>query len=307
MVFILVYQENSKMKRVLKLLTLIVILTQASCLRLDPMLFNPIGDIESYQLDDYVGDYDSFFSLDSSYDIPDSLVTIFTLPTSTERAIYAVYIGDPERIATDTVILYNHGNYGHMDVYWQRAKLLANAGGKNRFGVLMIDYSGFGLSEGDPSEENMYEDVNNAIEWLVSKGLSEDRFIVYGFSLGSAPTCKLTSEPRSLSPSKIILEAPFASSEVMVQDGSQLDMPGSYITNLNINNADLIATIQQPLLWIHGEVDDFVNIGHGELVYSNHHGEYKIAIRIPNANHSTCPQTMGYLLYNNEILSFIER
>ncbi len=270
------------------------------------MLFNPYSDITEYQLDDYVGEYDDFFSLDSSYDIPDSLVTLFTLPTSTERDIYAVYIGDQDAIATDTVFLYNHGNTGHMDLYWQRAKLLANVGGKNRFGVLMIDYSGFGLSEGDPTEENLYEDVNNAILWLEDMGLSSDRFMMYGFSLGTAPTCELTSNPRSLSPNKIMLEAPFASAEVMVQDGSQLSMPGSFITNLAIDNAEEIKNIQQPLLWFHGEEDDFVNIGHGELVYENHSGDYKIAVRIPGANHGTCPQTLGFENYKSQILTFLE-
>ena len=37
-----------------------------------------------------------------------------------------------------------------MDFYWQRAKLLANVGGKNRFGVMYLDYRGYGLSEGVP-------------------------------------------------------------------------------------------------------------------------------------------------------------
>lgn len=278
----------------------------SACLRLDPMLFNPIDSISEYELDGYVGDYDSFFALDESYDIPDSLITIFTLPTSTERDIYAIYIGEPSQISTDTVILYNHGNYGHMDVYWQRIKLLANVGGKNRFGVLMIDYSGFGLSEGTANEESMYEDVNNAILWLEEKGLTNDRFIVYGFSLGTAPSCELTSSPRSLNPKKIILEAPFASASVMVQDGSQLAMPGTFITSLTIDNAEKIKEIQQPLLWIHGEDDDFVNIGHGELVYGNHSGDYKIAIRVPEAGHSTIPQTVGFEIYSQRILEFIE-
>ncbi|MBK6837953.1 MAG: hypothetical protein IPG90_06520 [Bacteroidetes bacterium] len=30
-----------------------------------------------------------------------------------------------------------------MDFYWPRAKLLANTGWKNRFGVMMIDYRGW--------------------------------------------------------------------------------------------------------------------------------------------------------------------
>lgn len=268
------------------------------------MLFNP-HEVTAYELEGYVGDYSSFFQLDSSYDIPDSLVTLFTLPTSTERDIYAVYIGDQNKISTDTVILYNHGNFGHMDVYWQRIKLLANVGGKNRFGILMIDYSGFGMSEGTPNETNMYEDVSNAIDWLEENGLTNDRFMMYGFSLGTAPTCELTSKPRGLSPSKIMLEAPFASSDVMVQDGSQLSMPGSFITSVVIDNAEEIKNVSQPLLWLHGEEDSFVNIGHGELVYANHNGSYKTAVRIPGAEHSNCPQTLGFENYSEIVLEFI--
>jgi pimeloyl-ACP methyl ester carboxylesterase len=290
----------------LSYISVIVLISMSSCLRLDSMVFNPY-ETDEYELDDYTSDHYSFFALDSNYDIPDSLITLFTLPTSTERAIYAVYIGDQNRIATDTVILYNHGNTGHMDLYWQRAKLLANVGGTNRFGVLMIDYAGFGMSEGEPSESNMYEDVSNAIDWLENQGLTNDRFMVYGFSLGSAPTCELTSQPRGLSPAKIMLEAPFASSAVMVQDGSQLAMPGSYITSVVIDNAEEIQNISQPLLWFHGEEDSFVNIGHGELVYANHTGSYKEAIRIPEAEHSTCPQTMGFDEYSQTILDFILR
>ena len=77
--------------------------------------------------------------------------------------IYAVYIGNVNTINTDTVIMYCHGNKSQMDYYWQRAKLLANVVGKNNYGVLMIDYRGYGMSEGDSSEEGMYTDVDTVL------------------------------------------------------------------------------------------------------------------------------------------------
>lgn len=288
------------------LYSLAIIITLGACQKLDSMFFNPYK-VTEYLLDDFVEDHYSFFQLDSSYDIPDSLIDIFILPASEENDIYALYIGDQSKIATDTVILYSHGNTGSMDNYWQRTKLLANCGGKNRYGIMTIDYSGFGMSEGTPSEELLYADVDKAMKWLKSKGLTDDRLIMYGFSMGTAPTCELTSKPRSMSPSKIILEAPFASAEVMIQDGSQLVMPGSYLTGLEVNNAEEIKHISQPLLWIHGIDDDFVQISHGETVYANHNGSYKEAHRIEGANHSTCPQTIGFNNYNQIVLDFITR
>ena len=77
--------------------------------------------------------------------------------------------------------MYCHGNKWHMDFYWQRAKLLAHTNGKNKYGVLMMDYRGFGMSEGDPTENGMYADVNACMKWLKDKGLTNSRLIIYGF------------------------------------------------------------------------------------------------------------------------------
>lgn len=280
----------------------------SGCLRLDENLFDQ-DKLTEYKLDNYTGGVD--FTLDYSYHIPDSLVHIFTLPSrapgeSGPTSIYALYIGNISRIATDTVIMYCHGNKNHMDFYWQRAKLLANTGSKNRFGVMMIDYRGYGMSDGKPSEEGLYADVDAALQWLKYKGLSNDRLVMYGFSLGSAPATKLTAEPRSLTPARLILEAPFANAETMVQDGSGLAMPAEFFTDLHISNATEIRSVQQPFCWIHGEADDFLSIStHGQVVYDNYGGTYKEAHRIAGAGHSTIPTTMGFASYSEVLRSFI--
>jgi pimeloyl-ACP methyl ester carboxylesterase len=281
-----------------------------SCLRLDNNLFNPnVTKINEYKLDNYTGDTD--FKLDASYQIQDSLIHLFQLSSqapdeSNATSIYAVYIGSMNKIATDTIIMYCHGNTEHMDFYWPRAKLLANIKSKNRFGVLMIDYRGYGLSEGKPSEDGLYADVNAALKWLKTKGLTDDRLVMYGFSMGSAPATKLTAESYSMKPSKLLLEAPFASAEVMAQDASGLAMPGSFFTDLKINNAEEIKKVQQPFFWVHGEDDNFLNINtHGAVVYANYNGTYKEAHRIQGAGHSTVPQTMGFQNYLNAVGEFI--
>ena len=207
-----------------------IFILSSGCERLDENLFNNDDKITKYLLDDYCGDQD--FKLDSTYFISDDFHNQYPLESKTSSetsstTIQAIYIGDIDSISSDTVIMYCHGNKWHMDFYWQRAKLLAHVGGRNHYGVLMVDYRGYGLSCGEPTEDGMYADVDAALKWLKDNGLSDSRLIMYGFSLGSAPACELTANPRSLIPSKLILEAPYASAEVMVQDAAVLAMPSS--------------------------------------------------------------------------------
>ncbi len=296
------------MKKNIFFLLITIITLSTGCLRLDDMLYNE-SPLDFYKLDNYDGEID--FRLDESYSIPDSLVHLFTLESQTatetfSTKIYAIYLGDTNRIATDTIIMYCHGNRDHMDFYWQREKLLANIGDKNRFGVLMLDYRGFGMSEGKSTEESLYADVDAGLAWLKNHGLTNDRLIIYGFSLGSAPATELTAHSRSLTPSKLILESPFASAAVMVQDGSILAIPPSYFTNLEIDNAEEIKLVNQPFLWFHGIDDDFLNIEtHGEVIFKNYHGEKGIAVRVPGANHGGVPQTYGFVSYCKQIEEFI--
>jgi pimeloyl-ACP methyl ester carboxylesterase len=279
-----------------------------SCLRLDTNLYNNMK-LAHYDLDSTTADQE--ITIDASYHIPDSLVRIFPLVSDdngNKATIYAEYLGDMNRIATDTVILYFHGNKGHMDFYWNRSKLLANTGGKNRFGVMVIDYRGYGMSEGKPTESGMYADGEAALEWLKSKGLTGDRLILYGFSLGTSVATYKTANPGALKPAKLVLEAPFASAATMVQNASLLAIPPSYFTNLSVNNADEIKKVQQPFMWLHGTADPFLNINtNGEVVYKNYQGTYKEAHRIPLATHTNVPSVWGYGNYQAALLAFIRR
>ncbi len=294
------------MKKLISLFPLLLLFT--GCLTLDDNLFNN-EKITEYRLNNYEGEVD--FKLNASYAIPDSLVHLFTLNSQTANensatTIYAVYIGDISRIGVDTVIMYCHGNRDHMDFYWPRAQLLANTGGKNRYGVLMIDYRGFGMSDGHPDEEGLYADVDAALNWLKSKGLQNDRLVIYGFSLGCAPATKMCAHHYSLKPSKILLEAPFASPEVMIQDGTGLSLPGAFFTSFTLNNAEEIRRVDQPFFWIHGEADDFLNVDtHGQVVYDHYIGIYKEAHRIPGADHGSIQTIMGIQNYLNNVGDFI--
>lgn len=298
--------------KILSLIVLILtlVLTLGCDKRLDDFLFNNDDTITSYQLDNYSGEVS--LDLGGQYFITDNLINQFTFDIESEGenlTVAAIYTGDINAIATDTVILYCHGNRDHMDFYWPRQKLYSHLGNLGRFGVLMIDYPGYGMSSGKPTEQNMYDAVDGAMNWLKDNGLTNDRLVMFGFSLGSAPVCKVAGEKNfSMNPSKIILEAPFASSEVMVQDAALLNMPASYFVNVEIANAEQIKSVDVPFLWMHGTNDDFLSIStHGQVVYDNYNpnGDFKEAVKVIGAGHETVPVFLGFENYQMEILDFI--
>ena len=278
-----------------------------SCQKIDSFMFENVATDE-YLFDDYVGD--GRISLDSSYQISEDDIHLLEFQ-SEEKQIYGVYTGDITKINEDTVIVYCHGNTGNIDHYWPRHKLLANVGNKNRYGILTIDYKGYGMSEGYPTEGGLVKDIDAGLEWLKSEGLTNDRLIIYGFSLGSYPATYLCSKKSgALVPSKLILEAPFASTKVMVNDAAKVSMNNNYFTSTDFEVADLIKDVTQPFLLLHGEKDDFLSIKtHGEIVYKNYGGNEsnKTFIKVPTADHGDLPAEQGYEEYKNSLLEFVEK
>lgn len=273
-----------------------------SCARLDDFLFNPYKTDE-YKLDNYEGNLQ--FRLGPEFDVPQDKINLFSI-TSQGYRIWGIYIGDTTTISSDTVILYCHGNTGHIDHYWQRAKLLAHVGGKLRYGVLIFDYRGYGKSEGEPSEEALYEDTKAMMQWLKDKGLTGDRLVVYGYSMGTAPATYWSSHDGGLTPRWLILEAPFASAELMVQDGAYFVLPKQYVTDLEINNAEWIKNAKAPLLLLHGTEDKLLALEpHGKTVFVNHPGPKK-AVFVEGATHSDVPVILGIETYSSEIYNFIK-
>lgn len=295
------------MKKIFVIGLLLLVSLTACRKRLDSFLFNQ-SELTAYQLDNYTGEVS--IEVGAEYTVPDSMIhrlewTLMEDGKSTQ--VHAVYVGDMSRIALDTVLLYCHGNKDHMDFYWPRQKLYAHMGQLGRFGVLMFDYPGFGMSEGKPTEDNMYASTELALTWLKSQGLTDDRLVMMGFSLGSAAVCEVAGNPNrfSMNPSKIILEAPFASAEILIQDGGLLSMPGSFLVDLKIDNATEIKKVNVPLLWIHGLDDSFLTAAHhGQLVFDNKPGEKEKEL-VPGGGHETTPTAMGYTNYMNRIMSFL--
>jgi len=80
---------------------------------------------------------------------------------------------------------------------------------KAGFAVFAYDYQGYGTSQGKPSEQNAYRDIDAAYQYLTAQlKLPSERIIVYGRSTGGGPSVDLASCQRVAG---LILESTFTS------------------------------------------------------------------------------------------------
>jgi alpha/beta superfamily hydrolase len=286
---------------------LLVTLSACKKINLDILAF-PSTKVDAYLF----GDAEGEIGIPEQYKIDESLVHLIPLTsideaTGEEFLIYSVYIGDLNTIATDTVILYAHGQARNMDYYWTRAQLLANLKSKNNYGVLMMDYRGFGMSEGESTEAGISEDVEACIDWLAGNGVQQQNTFYYGFSLGVIPVLDLIVNKSDFTPAKVIIESPLSSVENLAQSSTLINVDPKFVSTLEFNNTETMKSVKIPLCWLHGREDDYVAISNGQLVYDNHSGAYKEPHIIEDANHSNIPVVMGYETYLESLNTFIQK
>jgi len=295
------------MKNIL-FLTLLFSVLSCKKVVLDQLAF-PSEKLESYQFEAYdAGNQD----VPDEYSVEPTMRTLVTMQskdssTGKNYTIYGVYIGDTATISSDTIILYCHGQSLHMDIYYPRATMLAHTNGKHNYGVFMMDYRGYGMSEGESDEMGLSEDVDAAINWLKNRGATGEKTIYYGFSLGCIPVIERAAFKTDFTPAKIILEAPLASVANLAHSSTIINVDPIFISTLKFNNAENIKSVAEPLLWLHGIEDDYIAISNGQLIFDNHTGKYKEGIKVVDAGHSNIPSTFGFEKYVAKMGSFIRQ
>ncbi|XP_074661079.1 lysophosphatidylserine lipase ABHD12-like [Tubulanus polymorphus] len=108
------------------------------------------------------------------------------------------------------IVLYFHGNTGTRGGVF-RLRLYRQLAAQD-FHVITFDYSGFGDSPGQPTEQGMVEDGKLMLRWLKKFSKSSSIYI-WGHSLGCGVATRMMKElseeqPNDL-PNALILEAPF--------------------------------------------------------------------------------------------------
>ena len=195
---------------------------------------------------------------------------------SGDAVIDAFYCPPPEN---RPVILYSHGNYQYLA---QLDPMISEMISRN-YGVLAYDYAGYGGSTGRAGEAQSCLDIVAAWCYLTeNQKISPERIIVFGFSVGTGPSCHLAAHHRV---GALVLAAPFASA-------CQVVLPFYLPLFDRFDNAGLVAELDIPVLVFHGIDDTVIPFRNGRKVYDRAR-EPKKLVAVPGADHNDLFAVLG--------------
>ena len=179
------------------------------------------------------------------------------LITEDNVRLHGWFVPHPESRKTLLVFHGNAGNVGHR-VPWIR--MLHEAEGH----VLMIDYRGYGKSQGQPFEEGLYRDARAAYGWWMRErsGLGEN-LVLFGESIGGSVAVDLASR---VPVTGLILQSPFTTAWDMAKTILPIGLLQP-VAGIHFDSASKIAGIHCPKLIIHGDQDEIVPFHLGKKLY----------------------------------------
>lgn len=194
---------------------------------------------------------------------------IVRLPSGGTDTVAALYLPNP---AARYTILYSHDNaedIGHLRPLLEEIRTLG-------FSVLAYDYRGYGTSTGTPSEQEAYQDVDAAYDFLVTaKGVSAERIIALGRSLGGAIAVDLASRKPV---GGLIIESSFVSA-YRVMTRVRLFPFDRFLT------LSKLKAVRCPVLVIHGTRDEVIPFWHGQRLFEAANAP-KLSLWVPDAGHN---------------------
>jgi fermentation-respiration switch protein FrsA (DUF1100 family) len=153
--------------------------------------------------------------------------------------------------------LHLHGNGGNVTHRGLSARSIVAAGSS----VLLLDYRGYGKSEGTPSEKGLQQDAEAAYDWIVAAGYAPKQIVIHGESLGTAVATYLAARRGSAG---LILEAPMTSAKAVA--GRVVPWIGPLFVS-GYDNMSRIKDVHVPLLIIHGDGDEVIAYQFGQKLF----------------------------------------
>jgi pimeloyl-ACP methyl ester carboxylesterase len=197
-----------------------------------------------------------------------------TIETSDGERLRAWAIHGPEPKAR---IVYFHGNGGNLSNWSPILSAVARRG----YRVLAVDYRGYGLSTGRPSERGLYRDVDATIArpWTDAEGKLP--LIYWGRSLGGAMAAYAATVRK---PNGVIIEAGFADARSAVRGSPALAVL-SLLASYRFPTADFINQANVPVLQLHGDRDSVIPIELGRELFQKITGPKEFVV-IPGGDHN---------------------
>jgi fermentation-respiration switch protein FrsA (DUF1100 family) len=162
---------------------------------------------------------------------------------------------------SDRVLLFFHGNAGNISHRLESIRQFLQLG----LSVLIIDYRGYGQSEGRTTEQGIYRDADAAWRYLTEfNNTPEGHIVLFGRSMGASAAACLAARHRPLA---LIVESSFTSVPDIAAEYYPW-LPVRWLSRLRHSTEDFLRQAESPVLVIHSRDDEIVPFHHGEAIFA---------------------------------------
>ena len=162
------------------------------------------------------------------------------------------------RAAMPTVVFF-HGNAGDIGNHLPFAKFLIEAG----YGLLALEYRGYGGNPGSPREAGLIADGRAAFAFLNAQGIPDSGIVLFGESLGTGIAVQLAAEHPVHA---VILRSPYTS--IAEVAAIQLPyIPARWLVRDRFDSLSKIGLSKAPLFVFHGANDTLIPLALGRELF----------------------------------------
>lgn len=173
-------------------------------------------------------------------------------------------------------VIFAHGNGELIDIWPDEFQKLAGRG----FGVLLVEYPGYGRSEGQPSQGSITETLVAAYDRLVARpDVDPSKIVLFGRSLGGGAVCALAARRPSAA---MVLMSAFTS----LRPFARRYLAPSFLLRSPFDNLETVRRYTGPVLVVHGTKDSVVPYDHGVAL---HRAAKTGRLLSYESDHNDCP------------------
>ncbi len=170
-------------------------------------------------------------------------------------------------------VYFLHGNAQNISTHIMSVNWLPDAG----FNVFLLDYRGYGLSEGKAKLDNALEDIQLGLDWLGSSSRLQGKpLIVFGQSLGASMGIAVMADEQNQAKAQCaVFEAAFSG----YRDIAGVMMKRSWLLwpmrplvlpllpNRDMDPIEHVADVSMPKMIMHSKEDGVIPFSQGEALY----------------------------------------
>jgi len=148
-----------------------------------------------------------------------------------------------------------HGNAGNIGHRLPQAMILYKSVPAN---IALVSYRGYGLSQGEPSEEGLQKDAQAVLDYLWKRpDLDKSQFICFGSSIGGGVAIYLAHANQDKIQA-VIVENTFTHLEDMMSVIYPFLSPFKFLLKNKWPNRELVPDLKMGLLFLSGRKDELV-------------------------------------------------